>query len=184
MLRTAFKDGCNQHISLFKSEEDNQWIQPKGMLIKGLFPRRTLLVLHSMWLTFRKRRYWDPYCFLFHALEMYSYLLSFYMTTFALFSLYENPTNYSFHRILITVTQSGLSWADRYPVVRIVRNLWWIWHKQKLEGVMNSPCLGFRKSIPRALHSPLYSILHYAGGQLRISSTRSQTPKPRKVTIP
>ena len=78
----------------------------------------------------------------------------------------------------------ALSWADRYPVVRIVRNLWWIWHKQKLEGVMNSPCLGFRKSIPRALHSPLYSILHYAGGQLRISSTRSQTPKPRKVTIP
>ena len=39
---------------------------------------------------------------LFHALEIYSYSLSFHMTTFALFFSYENPTNGIFCCFLIT----------------------------------------------------------------------------------
>ena len=59
---------------------------------------------------------------------MYSYSLSFHMTTFALFLSYENPTICSFHRILITEQSASqtqaLSCADRYPVAKTVRNLW------------------------------------------------------------
>ena len=43
MLCTGFKDACYEHISLVKSEEDNQWIQLKRMLIKGSVPTTNTL---------------------------------------------------------------------------------------------------------------------------------------------
>ena len=60
-------------------------------------------------------------CCLFHALEIYLYSLSFHLTTFTLLLSYENRTNCSYHRILITELifcnkVQALSWADRYPV--------------------------------------------------------------------
>ena len=89
-----------RHIALVKSQEDNQWIQLKGMLIKGPVPTTYTIVQHSFRLTFRERRTVRSCC-LFHALKMYPYSLSFH-TTFVLSLSYENPTNCSFHRILIT----------------------------------------------------------------------------------
>ena len=72
------------------------------MLIKGPVSTPYTFVQHSFRLTFRKGRMVElltPYSCLFHALEMYSYSLSFYMTKFALFLSYENPTNCSFHHL-------------------------------------------------------------------------------------
>ena len=101
VLHTGFEDACYEHISLLKSGEDNQWIQLKIMLIKAPVPAPYTIFQHSIRLALRK---WvsQAYCFLFQALERYSYSLSFHMTTFALFLSYENPTNCSFHRILIS----------------------------------------------------------------------------------
>ena len=83
-----------RHIAPVKSEEDNQWIQLKRMLIKGPVPTTYTIVQHSFRLTFRERR------------TVSSLMLfisrAFHMTTFALSLSYENPTNCSFHRILIT----------------------------------------------------------------------------------
>ena len=71
------------------------------MLIKAPVPAPHTVFQHSIRLALRKLVS-QAYCFLFQALERYSYSLSFHMTTFALFLSYENPTNCSFHRILIS----------------------------------------------------------------------------------
>ena len=96
-LHTGFEGACYEHISLVKSGENYQWIQLKKMLIRGSVPTPNTNVQDSFRLTFCKRRMvsslllfisrtWD--------------VLSFQMTTFALFLSYENPTNCNFHRIL------------------------------------------------------------------------------------
>ena len=65
------------------------------MQIRGPVPPPYTIVQHSFWLTFRKRRMVSSSLLLFHALEMYSYTLSFHMTTFALFLSKEHPINCS-----------------------------------------------------------------------------------------
>ena len=65
------------------------------MLIRGPVPIPYTIFQHSFQLTFRKRRMVSSLLLLFHALEMYSYSLSFHMTTFALFLSWENPINCS-----------------------------------------------------------------------------------------
>ena len=104
MLRTGFKDACYEHLSLVKSGKDNQGIQLKKRecRLRDLFPRHTRSFNILFEWHFASEEWWDLCCCLFHALEMYLYSLSFHMTTFALFSSYENPTNCSFQRILIT----------------------------------------------------------------------------------
>ena len=52
---------------------------------------------------FSADEWWGYCCCLFHALEMYSYSLSFHVTLSAIFSSFENPTSCSFHRILYIV---------------------------------------------------------------------------------
>ena len=54
--------------------------------------------------------YWVYYFCLFHALEMYSYSLSFHITLFALFSSFKNPNSCSFHRILLLEIHNFLNW--------------------------------------------------------------------------
>ena len=99
---TGCEDACYEHISLVKSGEHNQWIQLRRMLIKGSVPTPNTIVQHSFRIHFTSEEWSALHCFLCHALEMYSYSLSFYMVTFALFLSYENPTNCNFYRILIT----------------------------------------------------------------------------------
>ena len=131
------------------------------MLIGGLFPHRTRFFLHSIWLMFRKWRMLSSLLlFLWRAWDRLIPLVSPHTTTFVLFLSYENPTNCSFHRILITQIHNegnkvqALSWADWYSVAWTVQNLWRIWLKHKIEGAVNSPGLGFPKCIPRAINSP------------------------------
>ena len=92
----ASKTPVTNIYHLSKSRKDNQWVQLKRMLIKG----RLFNILFG-W-HFASEESWAHYCCLFHELEMYSYSLSFHMTTFELSLSCKNPTNCSFHRILIT----------------------------------------------------------------------------------
>ena len=67
----------------------------KKCWLQGLFPHRTQLFNIPFGWPLTSEEWWAPYCCLFHALEMYSYSLSFHMTTFALFLSWENPINCS-----------------------------------------------------------------------------------------
>ena len=141
MLRTGFEDGCYEHIPQVKSGEDNQWIQLKQYRWRGLFPHRTRLFDILFGWHFASEEWWSPYCCLFHALEMYLYSLSFHMTAFALFLSYENRTNCSFHRILITELYQvqAFSWAVRSVLFREQSETsGWCWHKQARSGCIFS----------------------------------------------
>ena len=121
MLRTGFEDGFYEHKPRVKSGKDNQWILLKRMLIKGPVPTPYTIIFSSADISQAKKgELLIVVNVKFHLLEMYSYSLSFHMTTFALFLSYENPTICSFHRILITEQSASqtqaLSCADRYPV--------------------------------------------------------------------
>ena len=99
MLRTGLEHTFYEHISRVKSGEDNEWIQLKRMLIKGSVPTPYETVPHSFRLTFSQLLIVFYFS---HTFEMNSYSLSFHITTFTLFLSYKNPTNSSFHLILIT----------------------------------------------------------------------------------
>ena len=122
MLRTGFEDTCYELIPLVKSGDDNQKIQ----LIKGLIPRCTRLLNILFGWHFASEEWWASCCCLFHALEMYSYSLSFNMITFTPFFLY-------------CIVSPFLSFPDRYPVAWTFGGYW---HKHKLEGAVYSPNLG------------------------------------------
>ena len=100
MLRTDSEDACYEHIPLVKSGEDNQRIQLKNV-DWGAFSH----VVHdcstfvSADISQAKN---DELLIAVYFTQMYSYSLSFHMTTFVHFLLYENPTNCSFRGISIT----------------------------------------------------------------------------------
>ena len=162
MFRFGYEDGCYEHISLIKAGEDNRLIlRKKKFCLLGACSHTAHDFFYILfgW-CFVSEECWARYCCFFDALEIDSYPLSLHTTTFVLFLSYENPTNCSFHRILITQIHNegnkvqALSWADWYSVAWTVQNLWRIWLKHKIEGAVNSPGLGFPKCIPRAINSP------------------------------
>ena len=64
-------------------------LQAHTIWLRSYFPHRTRVFNILFGWHFASKEWWSPYCFLFHALEMYSYSLSFNMTTFGLFLSYE-----------------------------------------------------------------------------------------------
>ena len=120
----------------------------KECWLRGLFPHR--IRFFNILFGGHFEEWSAPYCCLFHALEMYSYSLSFHMTTFALFLSYGNPIRNasfvmkfkSFPKLANILLREKCESSGVY------------WHKHKLEGAVYSPNLSFRKSIPRAINSP------------------------------
>ena len=95
---------------------------------------------------------------------MYLYSLSFHMTTFAPFFSYENPTNCI---LLSYFNNSNKSFVIKFkpfpePTDILLREQsetsgGYCGYKRTLEGAVYSPNVGFRKSIPRGINSPLPS---------------------------
>ena len=155
-----FRRRSLRHISLVKSQEDNQWIQLKRALIKGPVPT-PYTIKHSFRLTFRERR-------------TVSSLMLFISRAWDVLILLVFPYDYICAFLII-----WKPYQLQFPSYLNNRNIWFVikvklfpeltvillpercesssgyWHKHKLEGVVYSPNLGFQKSIPRAINSPL-----------------------------
>ena len=160
MLRTGFEDGCYEHVPPDKSREDNQWIKLKECCLRNLFPHRKRLFNFLFSWHVASKQWWAPHCSLFHKLRC---------TITPCLSTWLHLRFSQYHMKILSVVVSivfchqdyiifnkvhALSLTDRYPVRRTARNLW---HKHELEGAVYSPNLSFRKSIPRAINSPLPS---------------------------
>ena len=151
-----------RHISLVKSQEDNQWIQLKRALIKGPVPT-PYTIKHSFRLTFRERRTvsslmlfisraWDVLILLVFPHDYICAFLIIWKPYQLQFPSYLNNRNILFvikvklfPELTVILLPERCESSSRY------------WHKHKLEGAVYSPNLGFQKSIPRAINFPLPS---------------------------
>ena len=133
------------------------------MLIKGPVPTLKTIVQHFFRLTFRERRTVSSLMLFSLSAEDVLILLVFPHDYICAFLIIWKPYQLQFPSYLNNRNILFVIKVKLFPELTVIllpercESSSRYWHKHKLEGAVYSPNLGFQKSIPRAINSPLPS---------------------------